>query len=52
IVHTTSVGDFGQIEDILPDLGCIFCRARSNNYLTEILHFLFSLKEVWTPEFA
>ncbi|KAF8221224.1 hypothetical protein L208DRAFT_1329384 [Tricholoma matsutake] len=52
LVHATSAGDFGRIEDILPDLACIFRGAGSNNDSTEILHFLFSLKEVWTPDFA
>lgn len=52
LVQAVSDGDFGRVEDILPDLACIFRAAGSNNYSTEILHFLFSLKEVWTPEFA
>lgn len=45
-------GDFGRIEDILPDIACIFRGAGSNNYSTEILHLIFNIKEVWTPEFA
>jgi hypothetical protein len=45
-------GDWGRIEDILPILACIFRGAGSNNYSTEILHLLFNIKEVWTPEFA
>ncbi|KAG0695407.1 hypothetical protein DFH29DRAFT_1030621, partial [Suillus ampliporus] len=45
-------GDWGRIEDILGSLAMIFCGAGSNNYCTEILHFLFNLKKVWTPEFA
>ena len=45
-------GDWGRIEDILPILACIFCGAGSNNYSTEILHLLFNIKKVWTPEFA
>ncbi|KIJ99838.1 hypothetical protein K443DRAFT_101496 [Laccaria amethystina LaAM-08-1] len=46
LINTISAGDFGQVEDILPD-----CRgAGSNNYSTEILHLLFNIKK--TPEFA
>ncbi|KAF8241151.1 hypothetical protein L208DRAFT_1229582 [Tricholoma matsutake] len=52
LVKAVSDGDFRRVEDILPDLACIFHAAGSNNYSTEILHFLFNLKEVWTPEFA
>ncbi|KAF8232784.1 hypothetical protein L208DRAFT_1270506 [Tricholoma matsutake] len=52
LVCAVSDGDFGQIEDILPDLACIFHGTGSNNYATEILHLLFNIKEVWTPEFA
>ena len=52
LVHAVSDGDFGRIEDILPDLACIFHGAGSNNYVTEILHLLFNIKEVWTPEFV
>ena len=52
LIDAISCGDFGRIEDILPDLACIFRGAGSNNYSTEILHFLHNLKEVWTPQFA
>ena len=52
LIDAISTGDFGRIEDILPDLACVFRGAGSNNYSTEILHLLFNLKEVWTPEFA
>jgi hypothetical protein len=52
LINAISSGDFGRIEDILPDLACMFRGAGSNNYSTEILHFLFNIKEVWTPEFA
>ena len=52
LVDAMSTGDFGRIEDILPTLTCMFRGAGSNNYSTEILHFLFSIKEVWTPGFA
>jgi hypothetical protein len=52
LVNAVSDGDFGQIEDILPDLACIFQGAGSNNYSTKILHFLLNIKKVWTWEFA
>ncbi|KAH9025425.1 hypothetical protein EDB84DRAFT_1241631, partial [Lactarius hengduanensis] len=52
LVDATALGDFGRIEDVLPTIACMFRGAGSNNYSTEILHFLFNLKEVWTPEFA
>ncbi|KAF8055763.1 hypothetical protein FPV67DRAFT_1434407 [Lyophyllum atratum] len=52
LVHAVADGDIGRVEDILPDLACIFRGAGSNNYAAEILHLLFNLKEVWTPEFA
>jgi hypothetical protein len=52
LVQAVLDGDFSRVEDILPDLACIFYGAGSNNYSTEILYLLFNLKEVWTPEFA
>jgi hypothetical protein len=52
LVHAVSTGDFGQVEDILPTIACMFKGSGSNNYSMEILHFLFNIKEVWTPEFA
>ncbi|KAF8871177.1 hypothetical protein BD779DRAFT_1719284 [Infundibulicybe gibba] len=52
VVQATADGDFGRIEHILPDLACLFRGAGCNNYSTEILHLLFQIKEVWTPEFA
>jgi hypothetical protein len=52
LVDATASGDFGCIEDVLPTIACMFCGSGSNNYSTEILHFLFNLKEVWTPAFA
>jgi hypothetical protein len=52
LTGATSKGDFSRIEDILPDLACIFWGAGSNNYSTEILHLLFNIKEVWTPQFV
>ena len=52
LINAISAGDFGRVEDVLPDLACTFRGAGSNNYSTEILHLLFNIKEVWTPEFA
>ena len=52
IVDAMASGDFGRFEDILPTLACMFRGVGSNNYSTEILHFIFNIKEVWTPEFA
>lgn len=52
LIQATSDGDFGRIEDILGQLAMIFRGAGSNNYCAEILHFIFNLKRVWTPEFA
>jgi hypothetical protein len=37
---------------MLGHLCMIFHGAGSNNYCSEILHFLFNMKGVWTPEFA
>lgn len=52
LVRAISDGDWGRIEDFLPQLAMMFRGAGSNNYCSEILHFLFNLKKVWTPEFA
>jgi hypothetical protein len=52
LVTAISDGDWGRVEDILGTLAMIFRGAGSNNYCSEILHFLFNLKKVWTPEFA
>ena len=52
LVEACSSRDFGRIEDILGSLCMMFRGAGSNNYCTEILHFLYNLKKVWTPEFA
>ena len=42
LINAISSGDFGCIEDMLPDLACMFQGAGSNNYSTEILHLLFT----------
>jgi hypothetical protein len=48
LVNAIQTGDWDQIEDILPTLACMFRGAGSNNYSTEILHFLSNIKKVWT----
>ncbi|KIK37999.1 hypothetical protein CY34DRAFT_37560, partial [Suillus luteus UH-Slu-Lm8-n1] len=52
LTSAISSGDWGRIEDILGTLTMIFRGAGSNNYCSEILHFIFNLKKIWTPEFA
>ncbi|KAH7874457.1 uncharacterized protein C8R40DRAFT_1252614, partial [Lentinula edodes] len=52
IVQATSAGDFGRIEDLFPDMLRIFRGAGSNNYSTEILHWIHRVKNMWTPAFA
>lgn len=52
LIRAISDGDIGRVEDFLPQLVMLFRGAGSNNYCTEILHFILNLKYVWTPEFA
>ena len=52
LVRAISDGDIGRVEDFFPQLAMMFRGAGSNNYCTEILHFILNLKYVWTPEFA
>ena len=52
LVEACADGDFGRVEDILGSLAMIFRGARSNNYCSEILHFVYNLRKVWTPEFG
>ncbi|KAF8551153.1 hypothetical protein OG21DRAFT_1513121 [Imleria badia] len=52
LTHAISDGDFGRVEDMLGYLVMVFRGLGSNNYCTEILHFIFNLKRIWTPEFA
>jgi hypothetical protein len=52
VVHAVSEGDFGRVEDMLDILAMVFRGARSNNYCSEILHFIFGLKRSWPPGFA
>jgi hypothetical protein len=52
LVRAISDGDWGRIEDILGQLTMMFRGAGSNNYSTELLHFLHNLKMVWGEDFA
>jgi hypothetical protein len=52
LIRAISDGDIDRVEDLLPQLAMMFRGAGSNNYCTEILHFILNLKYVWTPEFA
>lgn len=52
LIDAISDGDIGCIEDFFPQLAMMFHGAGSNNYCTEILHFILNLKYIWTPEFA
>jgi len=52
VVQAIADGDFGRVEDILPQLTMIFQAADSNKYVMEILYLIHNLKHVWTPEFA
>ena len=52
LVEVCTDGDFGRVEDILGSLAMIFRGAGSNNYCSEILHFVYNLQKVWTPEFG
>jgi hypothetical protein len=47
-----SDGDFGRIEDILPDIAALFNGAGSHKYAAEVLHLLHNFKKVWSKEFA
>jgi len=52
LVRAISDGDWGRIEDILGQLTMMFRGTGSNNYSTELLHFLRNLKLVWGDVFA
>ncbi|KAF9516420.1 hypothetical protein BS47DRAFT_1262992, partial [Hydnum rufescens UP504] len=47
-----SVGNWGQIKMILPNIICIFQGSGSTNYAVELLHLLQNLKYSWTPVYA
>ncbi|KIK99492.1 hypothetical protein PAXRUDRAFT_51676, partial [Paxillus rubicundulus Ve08.2h10] len=51
ILSAITNGDFGHIKDILSNLAMVFHGTGSNNYCSEILHFIHNLKCMWTPEF-
>ncbi|KAJ7091714.1 hypothetical protein C8R43DRAFT_1092475 [Mycena crocata] len=52
LIRAISDGDFGRVEDFLPQLAMMFRGSGCNKYCGEILHFLHNLKHVWNPEFA
>ncbi|THU81759.1 hypothetical protein K435DRAFT_692885, partial [Dendrothele bispora CBS 962.96] len=52
LVQAISDCDFGCVEDILPDLARVFRGAGSNNYSTQLLHFLHNIKKIWPLNFA
>lgn len=52
LLRAVSDGDYGRIEDILGNMAMMFRGAGSNNYCTELLHFIFNLKLVWGDKFA
>jgi len=52
LVRAISDGDWGRIEDILGQLTMMFRGAGSNNYSTELLHFVRNIKMVWGDDFA
>ncbi|KAN0136527.1 hypothetical protein V8E53_005574 [Lactarius tabidus] len=45
LVDAIAYGDFGRVEDILPNIACMFRGSGSNNYSMEILHLIFNIKE-------
>ncbi|KAF8871290.1 hypothetical protein BD779DRAFT_1631677 [Infundibulicybe gibba] len=47
VTRAISDGDWGRVEDILPNLAMIFRGAGSKNYCVEILHFIRNMKKVW-----
>ncbi len=47
VTRAISDGDFGRVEDILPNLAMMFRGAGGKNYCTEILHFMHNMKKVW-----
>jgi hypothetical protein len=52
LLHAVSDGDYGCIEDILGNMAMMFWGGGSNNYCTELLHFIFNLKMVWGDDFV
>jgi len=52
LIRAISDSDIGRIEDFFPQLTKMFHGASSNNYSTEILHFILNLKYVWTSQFV
>jgi hypothetical protein len=52
LTRAISDGDWGRVEDIISNLAMMFRGAGSNNYCSEILHFIFNLKKVWGEDFG
>ncbi|RXW18372.1 hypothetical protein EST38_g7482 [Candolleomyces aberdarensis] len=52
LVSAIKDGDFGRVEDVLPELVFIFRGAGSNNYAMEILHLIHNFKYVWNEGLA
>ncbi|KAE9385355.1 hypothetical protein BT96DRAFT_840802, partial [Gymnopus androsaceus JB14] len=52
VTATIPCGDFGQIEDLLPDLAAMFCSMGSNKYAIEIVTLIYNLKYIWSEEFG
>ena len=52
LLRAVSNRDYGRIEDILGNLAMMFWGAGSNNYCTELLHFIFNLKMIWGDDFG
>ncbi|KAF9511074.1 hypothetical protein BS47DRAFT_1299423, partial [Hydnum rufescens UP504] len=52
VKNACQVGDFGQVEDLIPNMICIFHGGCCPNYANELLHLLQNLKYSWSPSFA
>ncbi|KAF8425828.1 hypothetical protein L210DRAFT_3341135, partial [Boletus edulis BED1] len=50
LTTAASNGYFGRVEDILGPLTMIFRGAGSNNYASELLHWIYSVKNIWNPK--
>ncbi len=47
VTRAISDGDFGRVEDVLPNLAMMFRGAGSKNYCSEILMFIHNMRKVW-----
>jgi len=52
IIKAIAAGDIGRVEDMLGLLAMMFQGVGSNNYCTEILHWLHNQKKVWGVDFG